>query len=64
MNNKNYVLVKESVINVLQEYANELEHEPGVHTQGISKGIKYALNKIIEQKENTQVLPESFFNKK
>jgi len=64
MDNKNYVLVKESVINVLQEYANELEYEPGVHTQGISKGIKYALNKIIEQQENIQVLPESFFNKK
>jgi len=64
MNNKNYVLIKESVIDILYEYADELEDEAGVHTQGISKGIKYALNKIMEQKENIQVLPESFFNKK
>jgi len=64
MNNKNYVLVKESVIDVLYEYADELEHEPGVYTQGILNGIKYTLNKIIEQKEDIQVLPESFFNKK
>jgi len=64
MNNKNYVLVKQSVIDVLYEYADDLEHEAGVHTQGISKGIKYTLDKIVEQKENIQVLPESFFNKK
>jgi hypothetical protein len=64
MNNKNYVLVKQSVIDTLKEYAEELEHEPGIHTQGISNGITYALNKIMEQKENIQVLPESFFNKK
>jgi len=64
MNNKNYVLVKQNVIDILYEYADELEHEAGVHTQGISKGIKYTLDKIIEQKENIQVLPESFFNKK
>jgi len=64
MNNKNYVLIKESVIDILYEYADELEHEAGVHTQGISKGIKYTLDKIVEQKENIQVLPESFFNKK
>jgi len=64
MNNKNYVLVKQSVIDILYEYADELEHEAGVHTQGISKGIKYTLDKIIEQKENIQVLSESFFNKK
>lgn len=64
MNNKNYVLIKQNTIDVLYEYADELEHEAGVHTQGISKGIKYTLNKIMEQKENIQVLPESFFNKK
>ena len=64
MDNKNYVLVKQSVIDILHEYADDLEHEAGVHTQGISKGIKYTLDKIIEQKENIQVLPESFFNKK
>lgn len=64
MNNKNYVLVKQNVIDILYEYADELEHEAGVHTQGISKGIKYTLDKIMEQKENIQVLPESFFNKK
>jgi len=64
MDNKNYVLVKQSVIDVLYEYADDLEHEAGVYTQGISKGIKYTLDKIVEQKENIQVLPESFFNKK
>jgi len=64
MNNKNYVLIKQSVIDVLYEYADDLEHEAGVHTQGISKGIKYTLDKIVEQKENIQVLPESFFKKK
>jgi len=64
MDNKNYVLVKQSVIDILSEYADELEHEAGVHTQGMSKGIKYTLNKIVEQKENIQVLPESFFKKK
>ena len=64
MNNKNYVLVKQNVIDILYEYADELEHEAGVHTQGISKGIKYTLDKIVEQKENIQVLPESLFKKK
>ena len=33
MNNKNYVLIKEILIDILYEYADELEHEAGVHTQ-------------------------------
>jgi len=34
--------------NNLIDYAEELKDEPGIHTQGLSKGIEYAVRKIKE----------------
>jgi hypothetical protein len=63
MNNTEYIVVNKKYIDTLYEYADELMHEPGVHTQGISKGIKYTLDKIVEQSENeteTEKLDSNF----
>ena len=51
MNNKEYIVVNKNYIDTYYEYADELKNEAGVHTQGISKGITYTLDKIIEQSE-------------
>jgi hypothetical protein len=58
MDNKDYIIVNKKYIDTLYEYAEELKHEPGIHTQGISKGIKYTLDKILEQNETTNHEPK------
>ena len=58
MNNKDCIVVNKKYIDTLYEYAEELKDEPGIHTQGISKGIKYTLDKIVEQNENTNHEPK------
>lgn len=45
---KEFITIERNVLKDLIEYADELENEPGVHTNGISKGIKYAVDKIKE----------------
>jgi len=45
---KEFITIERNVLNDLMEYADELENEPGIHTKGIGKGIKYAVDKIKE----------------
>jgi hypothetical protein len=61
MNNTEYIVVNKKYIDALYEYADELKNEPGVHTQGISKGIIYTLNKIMEQSESKTETNEADF---
>jgi hypothetical protein len=58
---KEYIVVNKKYIDTLYEYAEELQHEAGVHTQGISKGIKYTLDKIMEQSESKTETADSNF---
>lgn len=43
---KEFIVIERKVLEELIEYSEELKNEPGVHTQGFSKGIEYAVNKI------------------
>ena len=45
---KEFVVIEREVLNDLLEYAEDLTFEPGVHTNGIGKGIQYAVEKIKE----------------
>ncbi len=45
---KEFIVIERKVLENLIEYSDELKNEPGVHTQGLSKGIQYAVNKIKE----------------
>jgi hypothetical protein len=45
---KEFIVIERKVLEDLIEYAEELKNEPGVHTQGLSKGIEYAINKVKE----------------
>lgn len=43
---KEFIVVERKVLEDLLEYAEDLKNSPGVHTQGISKGIEYTIGKI------------------
>jgi hypothetical protein len=45
---KEFIVIERKVLDDLIEYADELKDEPGIHTQGLSKGIVYTVNKIKE----------------
>jgi hypothetical protein len=45
---KEFIVIERKVLDDLIEYADELKNEPGIHTQGLSKGIEYTINKIKE----------------
>jgi hypothetical protein len=45
---KEFIVIERKVLDDLIEYADELKDEPGIHTQGLSKGIAYTVNKIKE----------------
>jgi hypothetical protein len=47
-NYKEYIVIERTILDNLIEYAEELKDEPGIHTQGLSKGIEYAVRKIKE----------------
>ena len=45
---KEFIVIERKVLDNLIDYAEELKDEPGIHTQGLSKGIEYAIRKIKE----------------
>ena len=47
-NYKEYIVIERTILDNLIEYAEELKDEPGIHTQGLSKGIEYAVRKVKE----------------
>ncbi len=45
---KEFIVIERKVLDELTDYAEEIKNEPGIHTQGLSKGIEYAVRKIKE----------------
>ena len=45
---KEYVIIERELLNTFLNRANELENDPGVHSQGIAKGIKQVIETIKE----------------
>jgi hypothetical protein len=43
---KEFIVIERKVLEDLIEYAEGLKNDPGIHTQGLSKGIEHAVNKI------------------
>lgn len=45
-NYKEFLTIERKVLEDLIEYAEGLKNDPGMHTQGLSKGIIYAIGII------------------
>lgn len=45
---KEFITIERNVLVELLEYAEDLQNEPGVHTNGMGKGIQYVVDKIKE----------------